>query len=53
MSKSISYYDWELSFKKPVKEEKQVQIKSKGVNSLGVSEMSFKYFLSEWKKKNL
>ena len=47
---SLSYYDWEKTFKKPNnihsdKEEK--------VNSLGISNDTFNNFIERWRKKNL
>ncbi len=53
MSKSISYYDWEQSFKRkegvetiPIKEKKKV-------NHSRISSNIYKNFINEWKKKNL
>ena len=51
MSKAISYYDWELSFKK--KPLSSTENKEKEENSLGIPNMVLKNFLSEWKEKNL
>ncbi|MFX0042264.1 MAG: hypothetical protein ACFE8L_05075 [Candidatus Hodarchaeota archaeon] len=50
-SKSISFYDWELTFKKRTKNN--LNIENKEINSLGLSDESFKDFMTEWKKKNL
>ncbi len=51
MSKAVSYYDWELSFKS--KSDKD-QIDHKGfVNSIGMSENNFKDFIKKWKETNL
>ncbi|MFX1380605.1 MAG: hypothetical protein ACFFA4_16100 [Promethearchaeota archaeon] len=51
MSKAVSYYDWELSFKN--KTEKDYDIKKEDLNSLGMTENNFKDFLKKWKEKNL
>ena len=51
MSKAVSYYDWELSFKN--KSEKNQTTKSESVNSLGIPEYNFKDFMKKWKEKNL
>ncbi|MFX0135849.1 MAG: hypothetical protein ACFFDN_19555 [Candidatus Hodarchaeota archaeon] len=51
MSKAVSYYDWELSFKNKSKSDKNMKIDS--VNSLGMSDNKFKDFMKEWKKNNL
>ena len=54
MSKAyVSFYDWELSFKKTPKVEKKPVMKKVKVNSLGIPNSSFKSFLNEWKTKNL
>ena len=54
MSKSVSYYDWELSFKKkadPATIYPSV-IKRASVNSLGIPDDDFKKFMKKWKKEN-
>ncbi len=54
MSKAISYYDWELSFKRkdtPSNEDKLND--SKSFNTIGIPKGNFKEFLSSWKEKNL
>ena len=51
MSKAVSYYDWEQSFKNNIELEKQPD--KEKVNSLGVSDNYFKDFLKKWKVKNL
>lgn len=51
MTKSISYYDWELSFKK--KKDDDEPIEEIKVNSLGVDENTFKEFMKKWKENNL
>jgi hypothetical protein len=58
MSKAISYYDWELNFRKknalkeifPVNKEYPFQKRAK--NSLGISDNQFKEFMKNWKHKN-
>ena len=50
-SNSLSYYDWELTFKK--KSKNSLDNKDKAVNSLGISDVSFKDFMTKWKKSNL
>ncbi|MFX1502381.1 MAG: hypothetical protein ACFFDH_15580 [Promethearchaeota archaeon] len=51
MSKAVSYYDWELSFKD--KSDSNKDIKKDNFNSLGMSDNNFKDFIKEWKGKNL
>ena len=54
MSKSVSYYDWELSFKKkadPAPIDRSV-VKRASVNSLGIPDDDFKKFMKKWKKEN-
>ena len=51
MSKAVSYYDWELSLKH--KSEKDQIIQEDDINSLGISDNSFKNFMKKWKNKNL
>ncbi len=53
-SKAVSYYDWELSFKKkmPISIEK-TEVKKEDNNSLGIKENDFRAFLINWKQKNL
>ena len=51
MSKAVSYYDWELSFKN--KSESDEYIKKENFNSLGMPDKSFKDFMKKWKVKNL
>ena len=55
MSKTVSYYDWELSFKKkadlaPI--DSRV-VKRANINSLGIPDNDFKEFMKNWKKENL
>jgi hypothetical protein len=58
MSKAISYYDWELNFRRKVtlKEispvNKEYPIKKRAKNSLGISDNEFKEFMKNWKYKN-
>ena len=51
MSKAVSFYDWELSFK--TKSEKDMNSKKDKINSLGISDYNFKDFVKKWKNKNL
>ena len=49
----MSYYDWELSFKKTeIIVEKPVSKQAK-TNSLGLPVSGFKKYLESWKKSNL
>jgi hypothetical protein len=53
MSKAISYYDWELHFKKKDRLEVVSPIRKKeNINSLGISEDEFKQIMKNWKQKN-
>ena len=47
---SLSYYDWELTFKR--KDKNQLPNEEK-VNTLGISNDKFKDFIKVWKEKNL
>ncbi|MFW9899094.1 MAG: hypothetical protein ACFFDO_07525 [Candidatus Thorarchaeota archaeon] len=51
MSKAVSYYDWELSFK--YKNESKKNLKNGNFNAIGISDRNFKYFMNKWKKENL
>ena len=51
MSKAVSYYDWELSFKNKSKSDKNVKMDS--FNSLGMSDNNFKEYMKKWKQNNL
>ena len=51
MTESISYYDWEMSFKK--KNSSDNYQEEKELDTLGIPNTVLKNFLSEWKKKNL
>ena len=59
MSRTDSYFDWELSFRKKGDQPrssysiKSNNILNKEVNSLGISPKEFKNFLENWKTKNL
>jgi hypothetical protein len=59
MSKAISYYDWELNFKKRENHSKSNLVnyaslsKKDRVNSLGMTNESYKDFMKKWKEKNL
>ena len=50
MSKAVSFYDWELSFKD--KSKLDIDIKKTDFNSLGIADNSFKDSLKKWKDKN-
>ena len=51
MSKAVSYYDWELSFKN--KNESKNLLKDDSLNGIGMPDSSFKDFMKKWKKENL
>lgn len=55
MSKSVSYYDWELSFKKKADRAPKEPsiIKKSSNNSIGIPVNDFKEFMKKWKKENL
>ena len=53
MSKSTSYFDWELSFRKNPPLKERVKHNREKINSIGISTNNFKKFLQEWKEKNL
>jgi hypothetical protein len=50
MSKAVSYYDWELSFKN--KSESDNTLEKDNFNSLGMPDSNFKNFMKKWKEKN-
>jgi len=52
MSKSSSYFDWELTFRK-VNLSKKVKMDIDPINSIGIPVSKYKKFLKEWKAKNL
>ena len=51
MSKAISYYDWQQSFRDNTKSDKILN--QDNTNSLGISENNFKDFIKKWREKNL
>ncbi|MFW9901045.1 MAG: hypothetical protein ACFFDY_07125 [Candidatus Thorarchaeota archaeon] len=51
MSKAVSYYDWQQSFKDNSKSDKIPD--QDRLNSLGIFENKFKALLKKWKKDNL
>jgi hypothetical protein len=58
MSKAVSYFDWELNFRKKSQlghnsdiETKSI-IKKEEVNSLGIADNNYKDFMKKWKAKN-
>jgi len=53
MSKSNSYFDWELSFRKDHPSTKSVKTEVDAINSIGIPIKKCKKFLKEWKEKNL
>ena len=53
MSKSSSFFDWELTFRKGHHSNKKVKIDFDSINSIGIPVNKYKKFLKEWKEKNL
>ena len=51
MSKAVSYYDWQQSFRDKIKSDKIPN--QDNTNSLGISENNFKDFIKKWREKNL
>ena len=51
MSKAVSYYDWELSFKSNT--QPKLNETKEEINSLGISDFKFKNFLNKWKENNI
>ena len=51
MSKAVSYYDWQQSFRDKFKSDKILN--QDNTNSLGISENNFKDFIKKWREKNL
>jgi hypothetical protein len=49
MSKAVSYYDWNLSFKQTIQSKPNDK---DSINSLGMTDNNFKNFMKEWKEKN-
>jgi hypothetical protein len=50
-SHSVSFYDWELSFKKKPSTSKKIS--NDKMNKLGINDNVFKNFVNKWKEKNL
>jgi hypothetical protein len=53
MSKAVSFYDWELGFKRKTHSVADSKERDDEVNSIGIPKTTFKSFITEWKKKNL
>jgi len=53
MSKSSSYFDWELAFRNGHRSNKKVKMELDPINSIGIPISKYKKFLKEWKEKNL
>ncbi|MFX0004175.1 MAG: hypothetical protein ACFFAA_14520 [Promethearchaeota archaeon] len=53
MSKAVSYYDWELSFKRKTNSNKKSLNNNDSFNALGISDKIFKDFIKKWKKVNI
>ena len=59
MSKAISYYDWELNFRKKAvltpnsRNKTKKKISQEKINSLGLSDNAYKDFMKKWKSENL
>ena len=53
MSKSSSFFDWELNFRKGHHSNKKVKAELDPINSIGIPISKYKKFLKEWKEKNL
>ncbi len=59
MSKTDSYLDWELSFRKKLGKIRELNFNSKSsttnpiLNSVGMTDNSFKDFMKKWKEENL
>ena len=51
MSKAVSYYDWQQSFRDKFNSDKILN--QDNTNSLGISENNFKDFIKKWREKNL
>ncbi|MHA2397606.1 MAG: hypothetical protein ACXADU_01785 [Promethearchaeota archaeon] len=50
MSKAVSYYDWNLSFKQTIQSKPNDKA---FINSLGMTDNNFKDFMNKWKEENL
>ena len=53
MSRSSSFFDWELTFRKAHDSNKKVKMELDTINSIGIPISKYKKFLKEWKEKNL
>ena len=53
MSKSSSYLDWELGFRKTKPSKERNKPNQEKLNSIGITTNNFKKFIQEWKEKNL
>ena len=53
MSKSSSFFDWELSFRKNQPSKERVKRNREKISSIGIPINNFKKFLQECKEKNL
>ena len=51
MSKAVSYYDWQQSFRDKTKLDKILY--QDNTNSLGISKNNFSDFIKKWREKNL
>ncbi len=51
MSKAISYYDWQQSFRDKPKSNNLLN--QDNTTSLGISENNFKDFIKKWREKSL
>ena len=50
MSKAVSFYDWELSFKKNASTDQKIS--DDKMNKLGINDDTFKDFMKKWKERN-
>ncbi|MFX1326865.1 MAG: hypothetical protein ACFE91_01810 [Promethearchaeota archaeon] len=53
MSKAVSYYDWELSFKRKTNSNNRSLNDNGSINTLGISDEDFKDFIKKWKIANI
>ncbi len=53
MSKSNSYLDWELTFRKDHPSTNNVKKEQDTINSIGIPTSKYKKFIKEWREKNL
>ncbi|MFX1410022.1 MAG: hypothetical protein ACFFA6_06700 [Promethearchaeota archaeon] len=49
-SNSVSFYDWELSFKKNASTDQKIS--DDKMNKLGINDDAFKDFMKKWKERN-